>query len=370
MKTTLFKKLIFPITVIVFVIVLLMLPVDYKNIGVDTNQNTLKAEITEVKDLEIINQTSVVQEIQTKILSGDEELENKIISLINDEKYEFSPREFKVGDKVMIIHTIGETDYFIADYIRTPVLTWLFILFVVVVLLVAGLQGLGALVGLFITFLVLFKIILPLIIQGFPPVWAAILGAIIIIPSTFYCSHGVNRKTNTAILSTLISLIIAGLLADLFASWGNLTGLASSEVGFLQPETAQKIDFRGLLLAGMIISILGVMDDITIAQASVVNEIKNIKQKISKVKLFSHAMKVGHDHISSMVNTLILVYTGAALPLLLLFLDKSQEFFTIINNEFMAEEIIRTLVGSIGLVLAVPITTFLAIFMIKSKKTN
>ena len=201
-----------------------------------------------------------------------------------------------------------------------------------------------------------------MILQGHSPVLVAILGSVLIIPLTFYPSHGVNRKTNIAIVSTFLTLVIAGLLASFFSDFTHLTGLASEESNFLKIGTAEQIDFQGLILAGILISILGILDDITISQASIVQQLKLAKPDIQFTELFGRALSVGRDHIASLVNTLILVYTGASLPLLLLFLDQSVGFQSIINLEFMAEEVVRTLIGSVALILAVPITTVLAAF--------
>lgn len=297
---------------------------------------------------------------QTLELKSNEEGNAATITLTNDESYSVNKRIFKVGDRVMLSMVAETGDYYILDYDRSFILIWLFFLFITVVIIVAGWQGLGALIGMAFSFLVIFKFVLPLILLGNSPVIIAILGALFIIPATFYSSHGLNRKTTVAMISTFLTLLIAGILSTAFADWGNLSGLASESTTFLKIGTATKIDFKGLVLAGMIISILGILDDITISQASVVRQLKAAQPDLNFARLYWHAMKVGRDHISSMVNTLILVYTGASLPLLLLFLDQSQQFSTIINLEFISEEVIRTLVGSISLILAVPITTLLA----------
>jgi len=155
-------------------------------------------------------------------------------------------------------------------------------------------------------------------------------------------------------------LIITGVLAGFFVESAKLTGFASEEAGFLQIARGGTINIKGLLLAGIIISTLGVLDDVTVSQSSIVNQLKETDKNLSFEKLYQRAMKVGQDHISSMVNTLVLVYTGAALPLFLLFIDNPHPFLEVINYEIVADEIVRTLVGSIGLILAVPITTFIA----------
>ena len=233
--------------------------------------------------------------------------------------------------------------------------------------LVTGYHGLGSLLGLVFSFIILFQLVLPMIVNGSDPLHAAILGVLFITPITFFTSHGANKKTAIAAIGTLITLVIAAVLASLFARLGHLTGAASEEAAYLTLDTASQIDFQGLILAGIIISVLGVLDDITISQASIVQELRAAKTRISFRELFTRAMRFGRDHIASIVNTLVLVYTGAALPLLILFLDRGQAFSTVISYEFVSEEIIRTLIGSSALVLAVPITTLLAVVAFKRR---
>lgn len=319
------------------------------------DQPMFKAEVLLVEE-----QEGAYQKLQLKDELG------KTFSVENDETYQISPRLFEKGDRVLV----DTENLYIVDFNRSKTLFGLFMLFVITVLVVAGWQGIGALVGLGFSFLVLFYFVLPQILNGAAPVTTAIIGSVLIIPLTFYSSHGVNRKTSIAILSTILTLIVAGVLASIFADIAHITGLASEESSFLTLDTAASIDFQGLVLAGMLISILGILDDITISQASVVEQLKSVKESISISELFARAMRVGRDHISSMVNTLILVYTGASLPLILLFLDYNQPFSLVINYEFMSEEIVRTLVGSISLILAVPITTLLAAFMIGKVKPS
>jgi uncharacterized membrane protein len=222
-------------------------------------------------------------------------------------------------------------------------------------------QGATSLVGMGLSFLVIFKFILPKISAGSDPVQIAILGSLVIIPATFILSHGLNKKTGIAIAGTLIALIITGVLAKAFVEAAKLTGFASEEAGFLQAYKPDLINIKGLLLAGIIIGVLGVLDDITVSQSAIVEQLKEANPRLKAGELYKKAMTVGKDHIASMVNTLVLVYTGAALPLLLLFVDNPHPFSEIVNYEIIADEVVRTLVGSIGLMLAVPITTFIAV---------
>ena len=322
---------------------------------------TYPAEIEAILN-ETIEGDTYLQEIRRRINSGPDI--GKRVTILNDESFARTHRDFQVGDEVMLTENPVQETYYISDYVRSDALIWLFAIFIAIVLAVTGWQGLGSLLGMALSFMVMFKIVLPMIIAGGNPVTSAIIGAAFIIPLTFYSSHGFSRKTTIAVAGTFITLVLSGILAVIFADVAHLTGLASEEIIYLREATADAIDFKGLVLAGMIISILGVLDDITISQASVVSQLKGAKKSIKFSELFTRAMKVGKDHIASLVNTLILVYTGASLPLLILFIDSAQSITEIINYEFMAEEIVRTLIGSIGLIMAVPITTILAAFFI------
>lgn len=273
-------------------------------------------------------------------------------------EHEAFQRNFKIGDQLQLIE-FAPGEYYIGDFKRSTSLYFLFALFLVTVVLVAGKQGIGATFGMIFSFLVIFKLILPLILSGFSPVLAALAGITLMVPVNFATSHGFSQKTLIAAVSTILTLIFAALLGAIFTTLSSISGTSTEEVAFLSLNISENINFQGLFLAGLIISILGVLDDITISQASIVNQLS--KRIQSRKEIFTSAMAVGRDHIASLVNTLILVYAGASLPLMLLFLDNSQTLGNVINNEFLAEEIIRTLVGSIALVLAVPITTFIAL---------
>ncbi len=277
-----------------------------------------------------------------------------------------SYQEYQVGDKVKVavtqIHDGQQqfTEYYIQGKVKRDGLTVLLVLFVIVVLLVGRLWGALSLVGLAVSFLVIFRVIVPMIIRGTNPVLAAVLGSIIIVPTTFYISHGFNRKTHVGVVATFIGLVVTGLLAVYFVDATHLTGFASEEAGFLQVERQGSIDIKGLLLAGIIIGTLGILDDVTVGQASLVQQLKKANPQMNASDLFQKGMAVGQDHISSMVNTLVLVYSGSALPLLLLFFDSQKTFLDILEFELIAEEIVRMLVGSMGLVMAAPLATIMA----------
>jgi len=278
--------------------------------------------------------------------------------------------EMKKGDVMLINFDKGQDGtryFFVLDFVRSAPIYWLFAIFVIVTVIIGRWYGLSSIIGLVISFAIIFMMIIPLIVQGMDPVGVAIMGSAIIIPATFYLSHGLNKKTSIAITGTIVSLIITGILAVIFVNISKLTGLASEESGFVLSEISSLINMKGLLLAGIIIGSLGVLDDITISQSAIVLELKKANPKLSFWHLYTSAMRVGRDHIASMVNTLVLVYAGAATPLLMLFVNTNASFNEVMNYEIVATEIIRTLVGSIGLILAVPVTTAIAALIVERK---
>ncbi len=306
------------------------------------------------------NQTVPYQVIEVETLDGEQKGSRLKLEAIQPQNTDLV---YRTGDKVQLNTTLnpaGEPVTTITDFVRTDALINLSILFILLVIVVSRWRGLFSLIAMALSFVVIFTITLPLIMQGWHPVVVSALTATLIIPVSFYFSHGFNRKTHIAIIGTVISLVLTSFLAWFFIAQAKLTGFASEEAGFLNVEKQGLINIRNLILAGVIVGSLGILDDVTVSQASVVEQLKQSNHKLGFSELFARAMKVGQDHISSMVNTLVLVYTGASLPLLLLFIDNPRPIAEIMNYEIVAEEIIKTLVGSIGLIFAAPVTTALA----------
>ncbi|PIU02447.1 YibE/F family protein [Candidatus Shapirobacteria bacterium CG09_land_8_20_14_0_10_49_15] len=326
-------------------------------------EEILEGQVTQIVKEDVVvqaDQKSLYQQLGILITHGS--AKDKRITLKAAGLPLSGAGKYQVGDQVMLslnYGLAGEEIYNLVELVRRKQLLTLFLIFIVLVIAVGRWRGVASLAGLGLSFLVIFKLILPQINQGKDPVRVAILASLLLIPLTFCLSHGWNKKTLVAMVGTLGALVLTGLLAKYFIDGMRLMGFASEEAGFLK---ASRSDFniRGLILAGIIIGALGVLDDITVAQAAVVQQLKQSNAKLRPREVFWRAMKVGQDHIASMVNTLVLVYTGAALPLLLLFISNPLPFSQVINYEIIAEEVIRTLAGSIGLVAAVPLTTFLA----------
>lgn len=310
------------------------------------------------------------QKLELVIESGNKK--GQLISIENGNVLLVNQILYQVGDEVAVIsqkNPDGEVRYFISDFIRRDSLYFLSAIFLGVTLLVARWSGFKSLLGMAFSFLLIFKLILPQLIAGNDPIFVIALSSIFIIPVTFYLSHGFNKKTTISIIATFIALMLTAALAGFFVSNARLSGYASEEAGFLQAAKGGAINIKGLLLAGIIIGAMGILNDITISQASVVEQLKKTAGDISFAKLYKSTMNVGQDHIASMVNTLVLVYTGSALPLLLLFINNPHPFSEVINYEIVAEEIVKTLLASSALILAVPLTTLIAC-LVYTKQSN
>jgi uncharacterized membrane protein len=271
------------------------------------------------------------------------------------------------GDKVLLARTaspqVGQVQYSFVDFQRSLPLGILALLFAAVVVGIARWRGLAALVGLVVTWVVLVKFVIPALLLGRSPVAVALVGAAAIMFVVVYLAHGLSDRSTTALLGTLTSLALTGLLAALFVPASHLTGLQSEEAGYLQ-SVVGNISWSGLLLAGTVIGALGVLNDVTVTQASAVWELHRANPDQGRAALSRAALRIGRDHIASTVYTLVFAYAGASLPLLILFSLSNQGFTSVVTGEVLAEEIVRTLIGSIGLVASVPITTALASFVV------
>jgi len=329
-------------------------------------QSTKEATITKIidqgKNFDGTNSLEF-QKLELKINDSEES-----VQIINSQMPFSRWNPYSVKEQVVLQQEPETLNWLITDYVRRPVLFQLGAIFALLVILIGKWWGFRSLISLIASFFVIFGMILPMIVHGWNPLLATIIGSFIIVPITFYISHGIKTKTHIAVVGTIIALVISGLLAANFMDRAKLTGFASEEAGFLSVMTQNSIDIRGLLLAGIIISLLGTLDDVAVSQSSFVQQLKEADPDMSFRELFIRATRVGQDHVSSMVNTLVLVYAGASLPLLLLFLTSNSSTLQVLNFEVIAEEIVRTLSGSVGVVLAAPITTFIATVVFTKKK--
>ena len=274
------------------------------------------------------------------------------------------PLETSIGDGDRILVVIGQLgDGSVAvsfyDFERSTPMLLLLLVFVAVIVAFGGWRGVGALAGLVASLFVIGAFALPALLAGSNSVAVALVTASVIAFVALFLAHGFDVSTAVALMSTLAALGVTGLLALLFVWSSHLTGLADESVGYLDVLGAS-VDPRGLLLAGILIGSLGVLDDVTVTQVSAVLELKRAAPHASVNELYQRGVRIGRDHISSTVNTLFLAYAGASLPLLLLFRQAGQSIGSVATREVVAVEVVRALVGSIGLVSAVPISTYLA----------
>nr|WP_017240436.1 YibE/F family protein [Streptomyces sp. SS] len=283
-----------------------------------------------------------------------------------------APRQLHEGQGVVVAYAPDaprDLQYSVTDVNRKLPMAVLAGIFALAVVVVGRMRGVMALVALVASFLVLTFFILPAILQGSNPLVVAVVGSSAIMLIALYMCHGLSARTSVAVLGTLISLLLTGLLGSLFIGWASLSGNTDDYTGLihgLYPE----IDMSGLLLAGIIIGSLGVLDDVTVTQTSAVWELHQADPRMGPRGLYRAGIRIGRDHIASVVNTLVLAYAGAALPLLLLFSIAQSSMGTVANSELIAEEIVRTLVGSIGLVASVPITTALAALVVSADRAD
>ncbi len=274
--------------------------------------------------------------------------------------------EISVGDRIVVgLSEVegGPRQYYFSDYQRGPPTLLLAAIFALAVVALGRWQGLRALAALVATLLVLVLFVLPAILQGRSPIAVAVISSAFIMLVVLCVTGGWNVRTMIAFLGTSASLALIAVLAWAFVEATQLTGLASEEATFLQ-AAAGRINLRGLLLGGVIIGSLGVLDDMTVTQVAAVWELRQADPSFGFTSLYRAAERIGRSHIASTVNTLVLAYAGASLPLLILFTQSHQRLGRVFTGEIIATEVVRTLVGSIGLVASVPITTALGAFVL------
>lgn len=266
------------------------------------------------------------------------------------------------GDRVNVeaVLTPDGFEYYITDFQRGTALLWLTLLFVGALLTISRWHGVRALIGLGVSLGIVIVFVVPAILDGRPPALVALVGSVAIMIVTLYFTHGIKPMTTAAVLGTTGALAITVAIGTFFISSAKITGFASDDAVFARFAVDGVLDLQGLVLAGLIIAALGVLDDVTIAQSSTVFALHHTDPTLTFAALFARAMVVGRDHIASVVNTLFLAYAGASLALLVLFTTSGLPVFELANSEILATEIVKTIVGSLGLILAVPLTTALA----------
>ncbi|HUD04139.1 MAG TPA: YibE/F family protein [Candidatus Paceibacterota bacterium] len=330
----------------------------------DISPTPVKARVTEVlfsgtQNLSGTSAKTIEQNLEAVLLDGANtgqtvEVQNDYALLhIGDEFYAVLSPDQASGDT-----------YIVQDAYRLPALAWLGMFFVLCVFIFGGWQGIRGLLSLATSIALIAFVLLPAILHGYSPIWMSILIASFIIIIGSYLTHGISRTTTSAVIGMICAVLVSGFIAFITIQGAHLTGLGTEEAAYLNISTNGTIDFAGLLLGGMIIGFLGVLYDAAIGQAVVVEELLRAGVHMSKREIFWRAIRVGREHIGALVNTLAIAYVGASLPLLLLFYTYNTGGIAMtLNKEIFATEIARAFVGSIGLILAVPLTTLIAIFL-------
>ncbi|MEC5190478.1 MULTISPECIES: YibE/F family protein [unclassified Arthrobacter] len=259
----------------------------------------------------------------------------------------------------------GTPSYVFVDFVRTTPIIFLAVLYAAVVIAVARWRGFRALIGLVGAYAVLVSFMLPGLVEGKPPLLLALVGSTVIMIGVLYFAHGFSARTSTALLGTMFGLTITALLAAWATDAANLAGVGSHDSATLS-NISDNISISGIILCGLIISGLGVLNDVTITQSSAVWELWELAPETSARQLFTSAMRIGRDHIASTVYTIAFAYAGAALPVLILVMLYERPLGDALTSAELSEEVIRTLVGSVGLVLAIPVTTLIAVLVVKA----
>ncbi|MBP9701478.1 MAG: YibE/F family protein [Candidatus Pacebacteria bacterium] len=349
-----------------YIFVLFFLAVPFLGHASDA-ERTYKAVVTEVVSSEIrtlpgLGMTTPHQTIEVQFLNGD--MKGKSVLIENDYV------QLQKGDTAYILQVVRSEDgkelYSVRDPYRIDILIYLTVAFLILVIIFGGMQGVRGIVSLLGSLVLIGYVLLPGILKGFSPILltTGVSSLIIIVGS--YITHGFNRTTSAAVISMIVTVIFTGALATVMVDVTQLTGFESDESVYLNQATSGKIDFTGLLLGGIMIGLLGVLYDVAIGQAISVEELYTINPKASKRYVYARVLRMGREHIGALINTLAIAYVGVSLPLLLLFSTSTLDPLVVINKEIFSAEIVRTLVGSIGLVLAVPITTLISVFMVRA----
>lgn len=343
----------------------------------DFTEEYYKAQVIKINEegtVEFQGIKNDFQKVQLKILEGPEK--DKEIAVNHGGAFKLSPEQ-KVQENDLVVVTklnnpSSEPLYMISDKYRLNKVILLIVAFFATAILIAGKKGFGSIVGLGISLLVILNFMVPELIKGSDPILISLVGSLFIMLVTMYLSHGINRQTTIALIATFISLIVAALLGSFFVDHALLTGLGSEEAYLLQLGQNLTINLKGLLLGGIIIGTLGVLDDVTTTQTAAIFELHKTDPRQKFSQLFHKGLKIGKEHVSSVVNTLALAYAGASLPLFILFVSNPRNVpvWVNLNSEIVIEEVVRTLAGTFGLILAVPLTCLIAAWFASSRRTN
>jgi uncharacterized membrane protein len=330
-------------------------------------QETLHGKVLEILDetereVTGTDTTTTVQELRVELTSGSRS--GEVVAITSEVV------RLKEGDKIFVnrLLTIDDQEFFTyADFERRPVLAVVFLAFVAMLLFFSRWQGLRALLSLGASVAAILFILVPMLLAGYDATLTTIGIAAVILALALFGTHGVNPRSVIAFGGTFGAVIITALVAYPSVYIMRLTGFSNDAAVYLNFATNGTLDLTGLLLGSIIIGILGALDDVSITQVSVVEELKGANPKFTFADLYRRASVVGRNHIGSMVNTLALAYAAVSLPLILLYAKTGNSFMMVLNQEVVAAELLRIIVGSMGLILAVPATTAVAAWWYQDK---
>ena len=339
--------------------------VDATVISVQKSENNTIQYVGDLGDDSNVNIIGPTQNINAIINSGVDK--GKIVTVYNDYV------QLSAGDNFFLNHAPGSGGKYdsVSNPNRLGSLMFFLILFVTVLFLFGGLQGIRGLVSLVGSIALILYVLIPAILHGHSPIAISLGVASVIIIFGSFVTHGFNRTTLSAVVGMVCTIIFTGILANIAVRMTYLTGYTTDESTYLNMNTHGGINMAGLLLGGILIGLLGVLYDVSIGQAVSVEELLHANPVMSKKTLYARAIRIGREHIGALVNTLAIAYVGVSLPLLLYISSTSTQgsLMLNINQELFATEIIRTLVGSIGLIIAVPVTTLVTVFILTKAKT-
>lgn len=333
-------------------------------------QGTWRGKVLEVQseEMRVIPGTDaehLYQTIQFEVLDGPQK--GQTVTIENDYL------KLKKGDKFYFNHNVyidGREVYGVTNIDRRGSLILFGLLFIAAVIVFGGWQGVRSLFALGGSFVAIFYVLLPGLLNGWNPLLISFLVASGILAAAIFFTHGFNRESLVAYTGTMIAVFLTGILAIIAVSTSSLSGFISDESVYLNLNTDGALNFTGLLLGAILIGVLGVLDDIAVTQAAVVTELYDSNKNMGRREVYRRALRVGREHVGALVNTLVLAYAGVSLPLLLYFYMSPLSFWSLINSEIFATEIIRAIIGSMGLIMTVPIVTGLAVVYLQGYKSK
>lgn len=365
---------------LILVVILLLLFSKQTVFAKDTSQlQTPKQDFFKGRIIEIVKQgekkiqgyKTYYQVLRVKIDDGSKN--GKFTVIENGTQTKITKDQLLTKDqKIVVAKTIysnNQTVYSIYDAYRLSNMLIFFVIFFIVIVVIAGLKGIGSILGMLISLSTILLFIVPNILSGKDPLTITLIGSVFILFTTTYLAHGISKKTTIALLSTLISLFLTAGFAIFAINLNHITGLGNEDLFMLQIGPTSIIDIKGLFLSGIIITTLGALNDITTSQSTAVFELKQLEPRLKFLSLFEKGFSIGKEHIASLINTLILAYAGSAFAVFIFFVLNPSHlpYWVIINNEVVADEVIKIIAGSMGLLLSVPIVTLIAAYFFSQK---